>query len=93
VTEERPLGAEVDGHKIGIFMEGSQCYALGDVCPHAYALLSTGWVSEGAVECPLHGARFELKTGRCVSTPPYDAIRAYEVRVEGGDIFVKLDDS
>ena len=90
VTEELPLGVEIDGQKIGIFMKGSRCHALADVCTHAYGLLSSGWIVEEAVQCPLHGARFDLKTGRCVSTPPHDPVRVYEVRVEGEDILVKL---
>jgi NAD(P)H-dependent nitrite reductase small subunit len=92
VAEDRPLGVEVEGQPIGIFREGSQCYALEDVCTHAFAQLSNGWISEGAVECPLHAARFDLKTGKCVSTPSYEPVRTYEVRVEDGEILVKLDE-
>lgn len=92
VTQELPLGVEIDGHKIGIFMDGSRCYALADVCTHAYGLLSAGWIVQGAVECPLHGARFDLTSGRCVSAPCYDPVKVYELRVEGDDILVKIED-
>lgn len=91
VTQELPLGVEIDGHKIGIFTDGARCYALGDVCTHAYGLLSSGWIVQGAVECPLHGARFDLGSGKCVTEPCYDPVRAYEVRVEGGDVQVKIE--
>ena len=91
VSEERPYGAEVDGRPIGVFVEDGACYALEDVCPHAFAPLSTGWVAEGAVECPLHNARFNLKTGQCVSTPAYETVPVYEVRVEGNDVLVKVE--
>lgn len=41
-------------------------YALEDVCPHAYALLSQGFVDDGKVECPLHEALFDVRTGQCL---------------------------
>ncbi len=93
IHEDRPLGLEISGKRIGIFVENGRCHALDNICSHAFALLSTGWVEDGAVECPLHGARFDLETGACVSTPPYTSINAFQVRVEGDDVMLLVDEN
>ena len=64
-------------------------YALADVCTHALALLSQGFIEDGAVECPLHGARFDIATGRCLAPPATVDLRSYDVRIEGGEVFVR----
>jgi|SRR5581483_5738143 NAD(P)H-dependent nitrite reductase small subunit len=65
-------------------------YAFEDVCPHAYALLSQGFVEGGEIECPLHGARFEIASGRCLAPPADQDLRTFAVRVDGGDVYVSL---
>ena len=59
--------------KIGIYLVDGEYYALEDICPHAYALLSRGFVEDGKVECPLHEAVFDLKPASAC-TAPADAI-------------------
>ena len=91
VTDDRPFGATIGNRYIGIFRSEDRYYALDDVCPHAFALLSDGWVGEGVVECPLHGARFALATGACLpgGLNCDDAAR-FEVKVDGDDILVLI---
>ncbi len=93
ISEERPFGGQFGGQYLGIFLSGGRHFALDDVCPHAFALLSDGWVADGVVECPLHGARFTLETGSCrpEGLSCGDA-RRFELRVEGSDIMVLLPD-
>ena len=63
-------------------------HACDDICSHAYASLSEGDINGPEVECPLHGAVFNITTGEAL-TPPADApIKVYQVQVEGDDIFV-----
>ena len=62
-----PTGVLVEGHQIGLFMNGNDVHALEDVCPHAYALLSQGFQEDGYIECPLHAAKFEIATGKCMN--------------------------
>ncbi|MCY0650546.1 Rieske 2Fe-2S domain-containing protein, partial [Klebsiella pneumoniae] len=61
-------------------------YALEDVCPHAYALLSQGFVEDGKVECPLHEAVFDVKTGQCLHGPGGRNLNRYPVRVYDNQI-------
>ncbi len=63
-------------------------HACDDICSHAYASLSEGDLNGAEVECPLHGAVFNVTTGEPL-TPPADApVKVYRVQVEGDDILV-----
>lgn len=66
-------------------------HAVNDRCTHQASLLSTGRVRRGAVMCPLHGARFELATGRCVGAS-YRDLRQFPLRITGGMIEICLPD-
>jgi 3-phenylpropionate/trans-cinnamate dioxygenase ferredoxin subunit len=84
---------EVDGEEIAIVNLRGEFYAISDVCSHEYASLSEGWVDEEdeTIECPLHGSRFNVKTGEVLSLPAVYPIKTYELKVEDGDIYVKVD--
>ena len=62
--------------------------ALDETCTHALAGLSEGEIVGGELECPLHGATFDLDTGEALSPPASQPLTTYQVRVEGGDILV-----
>ena len=69
-------------------VEGS-FYALRDVCGHRNAPLSRGKLDGCIVECPLHFAQFDIRTGKFVDGPYSADVPAYEVRVEGGAVYLK----
>ena len=79
VDRERVVLANVDG----------AFYALRDVCGHKNAPLSRGKLSGCLIECPLHFAQFDVRTGRLVTGPVSADIPVYEVRVEGDAIYVR----
>ena len=79
VDEEDILLANVDG----------TIHAVSDLCSHADASLSDGYIEEGEVECPLHGSRFNLTTGEALNLPADEPLKVYEIKVEGADIFVR----
>lgn len=87
---EFPLGIEVEGTKIGIYQCGDAVHALEDICPHAFALMSQGYVEDGIIECPLHGARFEIAGGKCLNEIGQRDLQTYPVRVVDGRIAIKL---
>ncbi|MDQ6522908.1 Rieske 2Fe-2S domain-containing protein [Nocardioides sp. LHD-245] len=63
-------------------------YALDDTCTHYPASLARGWVVEGHVECPLHGARFDLRTGQEVSGAAVAATRTHRVVVRDEVVYL-----
>jgi len=91
VADDTPLTVKVGERDIGIYALNGAYYALDDVCPHAYALLSQGFVEGEEIECPLHGAKFHIPTGKCTKEPADRDLAKYEVKAEGGRLFVRLD--
>jgi len=80
---------QIDGCRIGLYLVDGEVFAIGDNCPHqAGVLLSEGWFEEGVIECPMHQSRFDVRTGNCLNPPALEDVPRFEIRVEGGDIFV-----
>jgi len=65
-------------------------YAADDTCTHEDASLSAGSLRGVFVKCPLHGSRFNVRTGRVMEEPAEEDLKTYAVRAEGGSIFVDL---
>lgn len=77
--------------ELAIYNIDGTFYATDVFCTHANARLSEGFLDGDIVECPLHGGRFEVKTGKGLGAPVPCDLRVYEVRVSGDDIQVKQD--
>jgi naphthalene 1,2-dioxygenase ferredoxin component len=90
LAEGEVLGVLVSGKEIALYDLDGELHATDDICTHAYAKLSDGWLDKGEIECPLHAGRFDVKTGAATSPPCVDPIKTYEVRVAGDEIQVKL---
>ena len=76
--------------QIALFNHEGEYYALDDMCSHAEASLSEGDVYDCKVECPLHGAEFDLKTGDAVTLPATKPVNKYKVNVEDDYIFLEM---
>jgi 3-phenylpropionate/trans-cinnamate dioxygenase ferredoxin subunit len=72
--------------------EDGSFYALNDVCTHEEFSLSDGELWGMDVECPQHGSRFNLTTGKVTGLPAVIPATTYPVSVEGEDIFVEVPD-
>jgi nitrite reductase/ring-hydroxylating ferredoxin subunit len=79
VDRERVVLANVDG----------AFYALRDGCGHRNAPLSRGKLIGCLIECPLHFAQFDIRTGKLIDGPISADIPVYEVRVDGDTVYVK----
>jgi 3-phenylpropionate/trans-cinnamate dioxygenase ferredoxin subunit len=91
-NEVRPF--EYAGRRIAVYHIGGSFYATTDICSHAYAELSDGFLEpdDCTIECPLHGSRFDIRSGAVLSLPAYEPIATYAVRVEGEDVLVEIGD-
>ena len=78
----------VDDQAIAVFNVGGEYYALDDVCTHDGGPLAEGPIDAHVVECPRHGARFDIRTGAVLSLPATVPVPAYTVRIEGDEIKV-----
>jgi naphthalene 1,2-dioxygenase system ferredoxin subunit len=84
------LGVSVGEEQIALYNLAGEIYATSNVCTHAFALLSDGWLDGEVIECPLHAGRFEVKTGKGLGPPIPCDIKTYPVRVVGDDVQVRL---
>ena len=94
-VSEVPAGSSkrvyLDTDAVALFNVGGSYFAVSDRCTHGRASLSEGRVLDAKaciLECPWHGGRFELKTGRPVGGPPNEPIRTYRVKISGDQILV-----
>jgi ferredoxin-nitrite reductase len=73
------------GEEMAVFKNNGQLYGIQNICPHEGGQLCNGWIEGGEVVCPLHGYKFDLKTGAC-STDPKLKVRVFKL-VGQGDQF------
>ena len=85
------LGVIVSGKEIALYDLDGEIHATDDICTHAYAKLSDGWLDKGEIECPLHAGRFDVKTGKALCPPVTEDVKTYPVRIVGDEIQIKLD--
>lgn len=83
---------EIDGEPIAVFNIAGKYYAIKDVCSHDDGPVAEGELDESdfEIECPRHGARFDLRTGKALTLPAVVDIPAYPVRVVGDEIQIGL---
>ncbi|PWV45971.1 MULTISPECIES: non-heme iron oxygenase ferredoxin subunit [Nocardiopsis] len=93
IPEEGVLGIETDDETpIALVRTEGELYALRDVCSHAEVRLSEGEVEDGTIECWLHGSCFDLRSGAPVNPPATQPVPTYDVKIDGDDVLVSLDD-
>jgi nitrite reductase/ring-hydroxylating ferredoxin subunit len=85
-----PKGVKAGGQEIALYLVEGHVYATSNVCSHAYALLSDGFVEEFTVICPLHQGSFDIRTGAVIDLPCTDPIATFDCKVDGDDVFVKI---
>jgi len=90
LEEREMLGVRLGGHPVALFALAEGVFATHNVCPHMGALLTHGCVVQGYVECPMHHALFDIRTGEPDGSVTDRRLRTYPVKVEGDDIYVEL---
>lgn len=81
---------ELDGIRIAIFNLDGTYYALEDTCTHDGGPLVEGEILDGCqIQCPRHGARFDIRTGAALTMPAFEPTPTYEVQVDGEDIYME----
>lgn len=94
IPDSSSLLVEVDDRLIVLIHAAGHFYALDDVCTHDGGPLSDGPINadEGTIACPRHGAKFDVKSGAAVSMPATKPTVSHEVKVEGEQIFVRINE-
>lgn len=94
-ADEIPCGSykvvAVDDAEVAVFNLDGALYAIEDICTHDGAELTGGDIIGGEIECPRHGARFNIKTGDVTAPPAYESVHKFPVRVSAGRIQLRDD--
>ena len=80
---------DVNGTPVAVFHLPAGFFAIADTCSHEESSLSEGFVDEDMVECPKHGAQFEIQTGHNRSLPATKPVAPYRVVVENDEVYVE----
>jgi 3-phenylpropionate/trans-cinnamate dioxygenase ferredoxin subunit len=88
---ERKL-IDVDGRAIALFNVGGSLYAIDDICTHDGGPLAEGELIGCEIQCPRHGARFDVRTGKALCMPAIEPVASHPVEVRGEDVYVSVQD-
>jgi 3-phenylpropionate/trans-cinnamate dioxygenase ferredoxin subunit len=91
IPPERVAVFAVGDHDVAVCNVGGALYAIDDVCTHDGGALDQGELEGEEIECPRHGARFDVRTGAATQLPAFEPVETHEVRVEGEDILVGVE--
>jgi 3-phenylpropionate/trans-cinnamate dioxygenase ferredoxin component len=84
------VACDVDGVSVLICRVDGRFHAVSNRCSHASQVLATGKLRGHELTCPLHGARFDVRTGQVLSAPATQAIKTFPVALEGGKVCVTV---
>jgi 3-phenylpropionate/trans-cinnamate dioxygenase ferredoxin subunit len=88
LIENVPAKIEFNGKDLCLVRQGAEVFAVDDICSHAEASLSEGEVSPGKIECWLHGAEFDLRTGEALTPPAIAPLAVYTVTIDGEKVTI-----
>lgn len=92
VEPETACVVEIDDREIAIVHTGGKYYALQNECTHRRQAIGEGdVVGEGVIECPGHGATFNVLTGEAIEGPATDPLETFDVEVVDGMVRVAIE--
>jgi len=83
-----PKKIEIDGTSVCVVRVGEEVFAIADTCSHSDASLSEGDVTEFKIECWLHGAEFDLRSGAALTPPATQALETFAVKKTGNSVTI-----
>jgi naphthalene 1,2-dioxygenase system ferredoxin subunit len=90
IPDDAPLETGVEALPLALFKVGDEIFCTANLCTHAEAFLSDGFLEGYEIECPLHGARFDIRDGRVLCAPADKDIATYPIRIDGDEVFVDV---
>lgn len=89
VQVSQMMAVEVNDERICLANVNGKYYAIGNVCTHMGGPLAEGKLEDYIVQCPWHGSRFDIRSGKVVRPPAMKPEPIYEVKVESNDVLIK----
>ena len=88
LVEGKPQKISLGDKDVCVARIGEEVFAVADICTHSEASLSEGDISNYKIECWLHGAEFDLRTGEALTPPAVEALETFEVRRDGDTVTI-----
>ncbi|MGM0561335.1 MAG: Rieske (2Fe-2S) protein [Pseudomonadota bacterium] len=90
VEDGKAIEVKVGDTPIALYNLDGEFFATHNICTHAYACLHEGYVDGETIECPLHQAVFDIRTGEALEGPVEVPVATYDVKREGDDIYIEV---
>ncbi|MCZ2528153.1 non-heme iron oxygenase ferredoxin subunit [Streptomyces sp. NPDC059506] len=90
LEDDTPKRVEIGSVPVSLVRTQGEVFAINDICSHANVSLSEGEVEDCAIECWLHGSRFDLRTGKPSGPPAVRPVPVYPVKIEGDEVLVSV---
>ena len=90
LVDSKPVKIDLDGTPVCVTRIGDEVFAIADTCSHSEASLSEGDVTNFKIECWLHGAEFDLRTGEALTLPANIPAKTYPVTVVNDVVEIKV---
>ena len=87
----RVMTVEIGEEDVALCNVDGEFYAIANVCTHDEGPIGAGYLTGEEIECPRHGARFNVRTGEVRVLPAIVPLPTFEVKIEGDDILVSVD--
>ena len=85
------IPVEINGLSLAIYhLADGTFHCTDNICTHAFALLSDGWLEGTTIECPLHAGQFDVCTGKGLGAPIEEDLKIFAVKIEGDDVLADL---
>jgi len=88
LVEGKPVAIDVNGTPVCVVKVADEVFAVADTCTHSEASLAEGEVTGSKIECWLHGAEFDLKTGKALTPPATEALKTFNVKRNGNQLTI-----
>ncbi|MER5173691.1 non-heme iron oxygenase ferredoxin subunit [Thioclava sp. GXIMD2076] len=88
--EGQMTSVNVGEEEIALYRVEGVIYATSNICSHAYAIMTEGYLDGDCIECPLHQALFSIKTGEPIDAPTDKALPIFATAEYDGGIYVRV---
>lgn len=90
IEENQAMAVEINGNNIMVTKINGEFYAVENCCTHENLPISGGQIFDGQIQCPHHGARFDIKTGKATQFPAVVELKTYKIKIENDDVLIAL---
>jgi len=88
LIDGKPMAIDIDGTAVCVARVGNEVFAIEDTCSHSEASLSEGEMTGTKIECWLHGAEFDLRTGEALTPPATEGLKTFKVERSGDQVVI-----